>query len=73
MKYEIALVSDRKVVIRDRYPNAEHGAITDDAPMLCEALAPFVGNRHLEYLDAAGNRTRLVMKDGKLFCFGPPL
>lgn len=68
-KFEIVEAREDFVLLRDLGPWDEHQTITNGAEAVVEAVLPMLNGRRLEYIDSYGERTQIVIKDGKFAGF----
>lgn len=59
------------VLLEDLGPWERHLTITNDAENVVAQVADQLRGRRLEYIDSAGERTELLVKDGKFAGFVP--
>lgn len=65
-RFEIVQVSNEFVLIRDVGPWDKYLTVTNDAEWVVERMMPMLGNgRRLDYIDSAGDRATILIKDGK--------
>lgn len=66
---EVIEETDDLILLRDVGPWDEHLTITNGAEVVVEVMASMLDGRRLEYIDSMGERTRLLVEDGRFAGF----
>ena len=69
--YDIVEITDELIVIADLGPWDCFPTVTNAAEEVVKRLAPILRGRRLEYYDSEGERSQLLVKDGKFAGFAP--
>ena len=69
--YTVVLANTEVVVIKDLGPWDEHRTVTNDAEAVVAEMMLVLRGRRLDYIDSAGDRATILIKDGKFAGFAP--
>lgn len=69
-QYTVDMDGSESITLRDIGPWDKHPTITNDAEQVAADMIPTLQGRRLFYWDSDGNRTELLIKDGKFAGFG---
>lgn len=70
-RFEIVEVHHEFVLICDLGPWDEHYTITNRPEPVVIAMLPILNGRRLEYLDSEGERSQLLIVDGRFAGYAP--